>query len=72
MLGISPFPFSVPKEIALTAEDRARYVGTYALTRPDGTKNIVRIIDDGGQLLIRAGGSGPGGRSAGGAENQRS
>jgi CubicO group peptidase (beta-lactamase class C family) len=50
VLGISPSTFAIQKEIGLSAEDRARYVGTYALTRPDGTKNIIRIIDEGGQL----------------------
>ena len=46
-------PPAAPKEVALSASELSRYVGTYALTRPDGSKRDVRIAEDHGQLTYK-------------------
>ena len=39
VLGLpAPTPAGPPKDLPLTADERARYVGEYKLTRPDGTQ----------------------------------
>jgi CubicO group peptidase (beta-lactamase class C family) len=54
VLGLpAPAAQPPPANIALTAEDRARYVGTYALTRPDGTKRELRIFEQNGELMAQ-------------------
>jgi CubicO group peptidase (beta-lactamase class C family) len=42
-----------PKDLALTADERARYVGDYDQTRPDGTKRRIRILDQNGSLMFQ-------------------
>jgi D-alanyl-D-alanine carboxypeptidase len=53
VLGLpAPVP-TPPKDLALGPEDRARYVGDYTLTRPDGSKQAVRVFEDNGQLTYQ-------------------
>jgi D-alanyl-D-alanine carboxypeptidase len=54
VLGLPPAaPAAAPKEVALSASELSRYVGTYALTRPDGSKHDVRVAEDHGQLTYQ-------------------
>jgi len=53
LLGLPTVAAQTPKELPLTAEERARYVGTYDQTRPDGTKRRIRILEENGQLMFR-------------------
>lgn len=54
VLGLpAPTPAGPPKDIALGADERARYTGTYAMTRPDGTKLDVRVFEENGQLMVQ-------------------
>ena len=54
VLGLPPAtPPAAPKEVALSASELSRYVGTYALTRPDGSKHDVRIAEDHRQLTYQ-------------------
>jgi len=54
VLGLpAPTPPGPPKDIALDAAERAKYVGDYALTRTDGTKESVRIFEENGQLMLQ-------------------
>ncbi len=54
VLGLpAPTPAGPPKDVALGAEERARYIGTYAMTRPDGTKLDVRVFEENGQLMVQ-------------------
>lgn len=46
-------PPGPPKDVALGAEERARYVGTYELTRPDGSKVPVKVYEENGQLMAQ-------------------
>jgi hypothetical protein len=43
-----------PKDLPLTAEERARYVGTYALKLPTGATLPLRIFEDGAHLMSQA------------------
>ena len=43
-----------PKDLPTTAELRAKLVGAYALTQPDGTKRTIRIVDEAGVLKAQA------------------
>ncbi len=54
VLGLpAPTPPGPPKEIALDATERAKYVGDFALTRTDGTKESVRVFEENGQLMLQ-------------------
>ena len=53
LLGLPTAAPSPPKDLPLTADERARYVGTYDQTRPDGTKRRIRIFEDNGQLMYQ-------------------
>jgi D-alanyl-D-alanine carboxypeptidase len=43
-----------PKDLPTTVEDRAKLVGNYALTRPDGSKVPFRVFEENGALMIQA------------------
>ena len=54
VLGLpAPTPPEAPKDIAISVQERARYVGSYELTRPDGSKNGVRVFEENGQLSFQ-------------------
>ena len=42
-----------PKDLPTTAEERAQYVGRYAITRPDGSKAGVRLYDENEALMFQ-------------------
>ena len=55
VLGLPTPPAPAPaKESSLTAAERARYVGNYLLTRPDGSRSKVRIAEEGEHLTLTA------------------
>ena len=37
----------------LTADDRARYVGEYLVTRPNGTKSTFKVFEENSQLMAQ-------------------
>ena len=53
VLGMPAEPRNAPKDLALSAEERARYVGVYDQTRPDGTRRRVQITEENGALMFR-------------------
>jgi len=54
VLGLpAPTPAGPPKDLPLTADDRARYVGDYAVTRPNGTKSSFKVFEENGQLMAQ-------------------
>lgn len=54
VLGAPPAPAPTPpRDLPVSPEERARYVGAYALTRPDGTKRGVRVFEENGQLMFQ-------------------
>ena len=54
VLGIPSAPAVVAvKDLVLTAAERARYVGEYALARPDGSRQAVRVFEQGDQLMVQ-------------------
>ncbi len=52
VLGVSIPARPVPKDVATTSEERARYVGEYALTMPDGRREPTRVYEESGKLMI--------------------
>jgi CubicO group peptidase (beta-lactamase class C family) len=60
VLGLPlPTPPLAPKDVAMSADERARYVGSYELTRPDGSRNAVRVVEENGQLMFQPDGQRP-------------
>ena len=56
VLGLAPAsPPAPPRDLPVAAEERARFVGTYQLTRPDGTRQEVRVTEENGQLMLQVG-----------------
>ncbi len=55
-LGI-PLP-APARDLPLSADERARYVGTYALALPNGARLPIRIFEEDGQLMAQAQGQG--------------
>lgn len=53
VLGVPLVPTPPPKDLPLTAEQRAQYAGAYDQTRPDGTRRRIRILDQSGQLMFQ-------------------
>jgi D-alanyl-D-alanine carboxypeptidase len=53
VLGVPAVAQTPPKDLPLTAEERARYVGTYDQTRPDGTRRRIRVVEENGALMFR-------------------
>jgi D-alanyl-D-alanine carboxypeptidase len=54
VLGLPPAPAAAPPaDIALTEAARARYVGAYALTQPDGSLRTVHVLEQDGQLMAQ-------------------
>jgi CubicO group peptidase (beta-lactamase class C family) len=49
-----------PKDLALSAEERSRYVGAYELDLPNGAKLRLRVYEEGEQLMAQAVGPGQG------------
>ncbi|MEQ1690195.1 MAG: serine hydrolase domain-containing protein [Gemmatimonas sp.] len=58
VLGIpAPSPPAAILDLALTATERARYVGEYRLTIPDGSRQSVRVLQEGDQLMVQVAGA---------------
>jgi hypothetical protein len=53
ILGMPASPANARKDLLLSAEERARYVGMYEQTRPDGTRRRVEISEENGALMFR-------------------
>lgn len=53
VLGVPPRVPQAPKDLPTTADERARYVGRYLLTRPDGSKVGMRVSDGPDALTIQ-------------------
>ena len=54
VLGLpAPTPAGPPKDLPLTADERARYVGEYKLTRPDGSRSSFKVFEENGQLMAQ-------------------
>jgi hypothetical protein len=51
-LGVPAEVAVVVQERPLTPAERARYVGAYAVTQPDGTRRTAQVFEENGQLLI--------------------
>jgi len=51
-IGVAPAAASVVQDLPLTPAERARYVGEYAVTQPDGTRRTAQVFEDEGQLTI--------------------
>jgi D-alanyl-D-alanine carboxypeptidase len=55
VLGLPPAPAPTAiKDLALSATERARYAGEYALAMPDGVRQALRVIEQGDQLMLQA------------------
>jgi D-alanyl-D-alanine carboxypeptidase len=52
LLGV-PAPSGTQTVLYTTKEERARYLGEYAVVQPDGSKVRVRIVEDGDTLQLR-------------------
>ncbi len=60
VLGIAPAPGPVaPQDLAVSAAERARYAGEYALAMPDGSRQVVRVLEQGDQLMVQTAGRPP-------------
>jgi hypothetical protein len=46
-------------EVTTTAEERAKYVGTYSMVQPDGTRRTVRVAEENGALVLQPEGQRP-------------
>jgi D-alanyl-D-alanine carboxypeptidase len=57
ILGVAATPPSPPKDVAMSAADRAPFIGTYLLTQTDGSRRRVRIYEQGDSLMFE--GQGP-------------
>lgn len=58
-LGVAPAAAAVVQDLPLTPAERARYVGEYAVTQPDGTRRTSRVFEQDGQLhFAQASGAG--------------
>lgn len=68
VIGAPPRVPVAPKDLPTTADDRAKFAGRYALTRPDGSKQNVRVYEENGSLMIQPDGQ-PGVRLASQGEN---
>jgi D-alanyl-D-alanine carboxypeptidase len=53
VLGVAQPQPAAPKTIALSAAERASYVGSYVLTRPDASKSKVRVSEENGELMLQ-------------------
>lgn len=54
VLGLpAPTPAGPPKDLPLTVDERARYVGEYRLTRPNGAKVDFKVFEESGQLMAQ-------------------
>ncbi|MEA3245935.1 MAG: serine hydrolase domain-containing protein [Gemmatimonadota bacterium] len=54
VLGVAPRAAPPPpKDLPLTAVDRVKYVGRYALTRPNGSKVGVRVFEQADSLMLQ-------------------
>ena len=56
VLGVprAPAPLA-PKDLPLTASERARYIGAYALAMPDGARQRVRVFEQADTLMMQVG-----------------
>jgi CubicO group peptidase (beta-lactamase class C family) len=53
VLAMPPRVASAPRDLPTTAEERAKYVDRYLLTRADGSKVGVRVFEENGQLMFQ-------------------
>ncbi len=51
-LGVPTASEVVVQDLPLTSAERARYVGEYAVTQPDGSRRRMRVLDEEGQLVL--------------------
>jgi D-alanyl-D-alanine carboxypeptidase len=51
-LGVAPVAAAAVQDLPLTPAERARYVGEYAVTQPDGTRRTSRVFEQDGKLLF--------------------
>jgi hypothetical protein len=58
ILGVVAPPPQAPKDIALSANDRRKYVGTYRLVQQDGSTRNVAITEEGEQVFAQLGAAG--------------
>jgi len=57
VLGMPSAPGPVAlKDLPLSAAERTRYAGEYALARPDGSRQPVRVFEEGDQLMVQPSG----------------
>jgi hypothetical protein len=56
VIGAPPRTPVAPKDLPTTVEDRARLVGSYRLTRPDGSRVGVRVYEESGNLMVQGDG----------------
>jgi CubicO group peptidase (beta-lactamase class C family) len=52
VLGLPAARPTPPKDLAIPADERAKLAGDYELTGPDGTKHVVKVLDENGGLTI--------------------
>jgi CubicO group peptidase (beta-lactamase class C family) len=52
VLGLPAATPTPPKDLPLSAADRAKYVGNYALTFPDGAPRHVKVVDENDALWL--------------------
>lgn len=65
VLGVPPRVPQQPKDLPTTTAERAKYVGRYSLTRPDGSKVGVRIYEENDALMFQQDGQPAGVKLAG-------
>jgi D-alanyl-D-alanine carboxypeptidase len=54
VLGVPPAPGPKPiVDLALTPAERARYAGEYALSMPNGARQLLRVVEQGDQLMLQ-------------------
>ena len=53
VLGLPAVVQTASKDLPLSAEERARYVGEYDQTRPDGTRRRIRVFEENGSLMMQ-------------------
>lgn len=59
ILGVSAPAPALPKDLAMSAKDRAPYIGTYLLTMTDGSRRRVRVLEQGDSLFVEGLGQQP-------------
>jgi hypothetical protein len=52
VLGLPVQTAPAPKDLAMPSDERARYIGNYDITRPDGSKRRIQIADESAGLML--------------------